>query len=137
SDDYANDNLGVHLITLKTRNRPPQLRGLTWLIANRDPVTDANGQAFIVRNSHVSGLNPDEMNACVAGAREGLARFSRQWDQISQTAPAGSDPARFSVLARARRAQYPGVIFARAAAIGERDPLKDVDSRLFVGLIAE
>jgi len=136
-DDYADDNLGVHLITLKTRSRPPQLRGLTWFMANRDPATDANRKAFIVRNSHVSGLSPAEMNACVAGAREGLARFSQQWDQISQVTPAGSDPTRFSVLARARRAQYPGVIFARAAAIGERDPLTDVDSRLFVGLPAE
>ncbi len=38
------------------------------------------------------------------------------------------------MLARARRAPHPGVVFARAAAIGERDSLADVDVRLFVGL---
>jgi len=38
------------------------------------------------------------------------------------------------VLARARQAQHPGIVFARAAAIGEVDPLTDVDSRLLVGL---
>jgi hypothetical protein len=134
---YADNNLGVHLITMKTRSRPPQLRGLTWLCANRDPVSDANGESFIVRNSHVSGLSPAEMNACVVGAREGLARFVHQWDQISQTAPTGSDHTQFSVLARTRRAHYPGVVFARAAAIGESDPLTDVDSRLFVGFSVE
>jgi hypothetical protein len=32
------------------------------------------------------------------------------------------------------RAKHPGVVFARAAATGEVDPLADVDSRLFIGL---
>ncbi len=132
--DYADPELGVHLTTMKTRSRPPQLRGLIWLFANRDPATDANGDPFIVRNCHVSGLSPAELNACAVGAREGLAHFAQQWDQISQIAPAGSDHTKFSVLARARRTQHPGVVFARVAAIGERDPLTDVDSRLFVGL---
>jgi hypothetical protein len=122
---------------MKTRIRPPQLRGLIWLFANRDPASDANGEPVIVRNCHVSGLSPDEMNACVVGSREGLAHFAQQWDQISQITPAGSDHTKFSVLARARRSQHPGVVFARAAAIGERDPLSDIDSRLFVGLSAE
>jgi len=133
-DDYADNDLGVHLTTMKARSRPPLLRGLTWLMANRDPVTDAKGEPFIVRNSHVSGLSSAEMNACVVGAREGLARFAQQWDQISQINPVSSDHAQFNVLARARRAQYPGIVFARAAAIGESDPLTDVDSRMFVGL---
>jgi hypothetical protein len=77
------------------------------------------------------------MNACVVGAREGLAHFAQQWDQISQITPAGSNHTKLSVLARARRSQHPGVVFARAAAIGERDPLSDLDSRLFVGLPAK
>ncbi len=32
-------------------------------------------------------------------------------------------------------ARYPGAVFARAAASGEHDPLTDIDSRLFVGLL--
>jgi hypothetical protein len=133
-NDYADPELGVHLVTMKTRSRPPQLRGLIWLFANRDPATNASGESVIVRNCHVSGLSPDEMNACVVGAREGLAHFAQQWDQISQITPAGSNHTKFSVLARARRSQHPGIVFARAAAIGECDPLTDLDSRLFVGL---
>ena len=45
-----------------------------------------------------------------------------------------SSPTTFTVLARARRAKHPGIVFARAAAVGEVDPLVDVDSRLLVGL---
>jgi hypothetical protein len=40
----------------------------------------------------------------------------------------------FTVLARAMRSEQPGIVFARAAATGEVDPLTDMDSRLFVGL---
>jgi hypothetical protein len=108
---------------------------LIWLLANRDPAIDVFGDPLVIRNSHVSGLASDEMNACVVGSREGLARVAQQWDQLFQITPAGSDHTQFSVLARARRAQYPGVVFARAAAIGERDPLTDIDSRLLVGQI--
>ncbi len=39
-----------------------------------------------------------------------------------------------NVLARAWHAKHPGVVFARAAAAGEVDPLADVDGRLLVGL---
>jgi len=40
------------------------------------------------------------------------------------------------VLARAMRAEQPALVFAHAAAIGERDPLTDPDGRLFAGLSA-
>ena len=43
-------------------------------------------------------------------------------------------PKGLGVLARAMRSDRPGVVFAQAAAIGESDPLVDLDSRLFVGL---
>jgi hypothetical protein len=131
--DYANNDLGVHLITMRTNSRPPHAHGLTWLMANRDPVRDVHGNAIIIRHNSVSGLTPEEMNACVAGSREGMARVAEQWDQLGQHVLGNTDHTNFNVLARARRAQYPGVVFARAAAIGEIDPLTDVDSRLFVG----
>ena len=123
---------------MKTRSRPPQLRGLIWLFANRDPATDANGEPFIVRHCHVSGLSPNEMNACAVGSREGLGRILHgsgtrypKLPQLDQTIPNSQCwhvPAGHSI---------PAVVFARAAAIGEHDPLTDIDSRLFVGLPAE
>jgi hypothetical protein len=133
-ENYSDHDLGVHAITMRTNSRPPQSHGLTWLMANRDPVWNADGKTVIIRNSSVSGLRQEEMDACVVRAREGLARVAQQWDLLDRSVPAGTDHTKFNVLARARRTQYPGVVFARAAAIGERDPLTDVDSRLFVGL---
>jgi len=132
--DYADNDLGVHLLSNRTRIRPPQIRGLTWLIANRDPVIAVDGKPFIIRNSHVSGLTPDELNACVVGSRAGLARVVQQWDQLMQGAVGRLGSPEIHVLARARRAEFPGVVFARAAAIGERDPLTDIDSQIFVGV---
>jgi hypothetical protein len=43
-------------------------------------------------------------------------------------------PTNLTVLARARRAKQPGIVFARAAANQEVDPLEDPESRLLVGL---
>ena len=68
------------------------------------------------------------------GARWGLANalaemIAIQGDLETQSAPGG-----YGVLARARRSETPGVVFARAAQKGERDPLTDEYSRLFVGL---
>ena len=39
-----------------------------------------------------------------------------------------------NVLDRAMRSQHPGIVFARAAARAETDPLTSLESRLFVGL---
>jgi hypothetical protein len=38
-----------------------------------------------------------------------------------------------TVLARARRAKHPGIVFARAAASAEVDPLTDEETRMLVG----
>jgi hypothetical protein len=51
-----------------------------------------------------------------------------------QEARKASEPGGLNVLARSRRARYPGIVFARAAANGEVDRLEDLDSRLMVGL---
>ncbi|GAG49123.1 unnamed protein product, partial [marine sediment metagenome] len=55
-----------------------------------------------------------------------VVRSSQQLHELKQSKG-------FGVLARAMRAEHPGVVFARAAAIGQTDPLTDLDSRLFVG----
>jgi len=57
-----------------------------------------------------------------------------EYQQAIEKVRESHKPKGFGVLARAMRAKHPGVVFARAAATGEVDPLADVDSRLFVGL---
>lgn len=73
------------------------------------------------------------MYASVVGARQGLADLAAKWGQMERGTGV-PEPARFTALVRARRAQHPGIVFARAAAIAEVDPLTDVESRLLVGL---
>ena len=128
-DDFADAELGPQLLAVRIR-----LRGrftLPRLIGPRGVATDFNGQPVIVRHAHVEGLKPEELYACSVGARKGLRAHL---DQMEESASERQESNRFTVLARARQAQHPGMVFARAAAIGEVDPLADVDSRLWVGL---
>jgi len=127
--DYANADLGPQLLAVHIRARGRFT--LPRLIGPRGAATDMQGQPIIVRHTHVEGLTPEELYACSVGARKGLRAH---WDQMERSMSERREANRFTVLARARQAQHPGVIFARAAAIGEVDPLTDVDSRLLVGL---
>ncbi len=134
NNDYTDPDLGVHFLLVKCRERIPPPRVYTLLGATRGVVSGMDGEPVIIRNSHRTGLTPEEMHACVVGAREGLARVVQQWEQPEQYALTSESKRSFNVLARARRAVRPGIVFARAAAIHEIDPLVDVDSRSFVGL---
>ena len=133
-NDFDDPEMGVHLLTIKSRKQMPSPRVYTLLCATRGVVTGMNGQAVVVSGNARTGLTPQEMYNCVVGAREGLARIVQQWEQPEHYALTSSGAQSFNVLARARQAQRPGIVFARAAAIQEIDPLVDLDSRLFVGL---
>jgi hypothetical protein len=70
---------------------------------------------------------------------DGIFQFAKDWDWPHGNHPGHvlrnqHRPSGFSVLQRAMRSDYPGIVFARAAAIGEQDPLTDPISRVFVGL---
>ncbi len=130
--DYANADLGPQLLAVKSSGQG--LRHLTWLVGSRGAARDVRGNAVVVRHGYGEGLTPDEMYACVAGARGALAQIVTEWDRRLHSARDHSAPGGFNVLARARRSKRPGIVFARAAATGEVDPLVDVDSRILVGL---
>ncbi|MBN1934271.1 MAG: hypothetical protein JW934_06385 [Anaerolineae bacterium] len=133
--NYADDNLGPQLLAVSIRARGRS--HLLQLIGPRGPTGDGDNPT-VVRHSLVEGLSTDELYACVAGARKGLAQLARRWDDIGhETHTRYIDPGRFTLLARARRARQPGIVFARAAASDEVDPLTDVDARLMVGLPIE
>ncbi|MBV9712235.1 MAG: hypothetical protein JO011_15115, partial [Ktedonobacteraceae bacterium] len=87
-----------------------------------------------IRHGYRDGLQPAEIYALAIGARESFARIQQEWLQIEQEIRKRSVTKSFSVLARAMRAEQPGIVFAHAASIEEIDPLTDRDSRLFVGL---
>jgi hypothetical protein len=94
---------------------------------------DHNGNAIICRHSEADGRPPAELFATLNGARSSLARLGLEQERLMKEAlPFGSE--RLSLLARARRARRPGIIFARAAADGTSDPLTDPESRVLAGL---
>ena len=129
--DYENPDLGPQLIAVRIRERGRQ--HLPALIGPK-VVRDVHDEPMAVRHGYAEGLTPDEAYACAAGARRGLGRVVDEMERMWQGARDYSAPTTFTVLARARRAKRPGIVFARAAATGEVDPLADVDSRLLVGL---
>lgn len=132
STDYRDPQIGPQLLDAYARswNR----RSLTMVAGLRGVVRDVNDRPFIVRHSYAEGFTPDEMYACVVGARQGFAQVHFQSEQMSQDAQKRSEPLGLNVLARACRARYPGIVFARATANGEVDRLDNLDSRLMLGL---
>jgi len=76
----------------------------------------------------------EELFACVAGARQGFAEVTREWERLGASFRERNVSRSFNVLTRALRARHPGLVFASAAAAGEVDLLADVESRLLVGL---
>ena len=107
---------------------------LAWLLAGRGTVTAAAGNLVLVRHGYAEGYTPEEMLASVREAREGLAQIIWQWEEMGRTFRARNIALSFHPLARALRSATPGVVFARAATLGEVDPLVDVEARLLVGL---
>jgi hypothetical protein len=130
--DYADLDLGAQRLAVRVRARGR--RHLPALLGPLGPVENAGGDVVVVRHSRVEGLTAEELYATAAGARLGLARYWLRWESGTHRTRRDEDDERFTVLARARRADRPGIVFARAAASGERDPLSDVESRLLVGL---
>ncbi len=130
--DCAPAGLGPQCLLARATGRG--LEQLAWLIAGRGPVEDVEGRTAIVRHGYADGYTPDEMLSCVAGARRGLAQVIQQWEQLGRSFRERNVSHSLNVLTRALRSQHPGVVFARAAAVGEIDPLADVEARMLVGL---
>jgi hypothetical protein len=130
--DYSSAEFGPQLLAVKSSERG--LYQFVWLIGIQGSIKDGEESGTVIRHGYSEGLTAKEMHTCTIGVREGMADFLAQWDQMTEEARVRHRPGGFHVLARARRAKRPGVVFARAAAIGEVDPLTDVYDRLLVGL---
>ena len=86
------------------------------------------------RHSLCQGLTPDEHGAFAINVWRAWQRLQQEAIETANGIRSADEPAGTHVLPRARRAHRPGVVFARAAAAGETDPLQDEFSRFFVGL---
>ena len=124
------------------------VRQLLTYVAGWGSVQGVDGEIVPMPHSLVEGITPEESTLLAFGLRRGwyesFYREMRRGSPISAMLAAGRsvtvdapNVSGYHVLARAMRAQCPGAVFARAAAVGEVDPLTSTDSRLFVGLMPE
>ena len=133
-EDFADNNLGPHILAVKSRAFTSRLYRLACVVGARGAVPDIRGGDIVIRHGYCDGLTPDELYTLCVESREGLVRFSSELQRVAWELRDSSQSKGFTVLSRAMRAKHPGIVFARAAACGEVDPLTDIDSRLFVGL---
>jgi len=136
---FWDNDIGPQVLAVKSGARGT-LRHLRCLLGSRPAfgpdgdLLDNEGNPIIIRNGFRDGLTSAELVDCTVGAREGLGQTALECARRGYSIREAEAPKGFNVLARAMRAQRPGVVFANAAATGEGDPLTDIDARLFVGL---
>ncbi len=131
--DYEDRDLGVQLLAMKSGARTHPQHFL-MLLGGRSIVVDRDGRRALLCYGLSDGLPPQAVYDYTFQCHEGLGQVLEDWQTLGLSLRADYAPQGFNVLARALRSQRPGIVFARAAAIEEVDPLTDIDSRLFVGL---
>jgi len=141
-DDYDDIEIGPQLLAVRSGARG-SVKHILNLVGSRGTVStsgalteviDPNARQAIIRHGLAEGLTPAEMFSCTVGARIGLGQTALDCSNICYGVIQANVTKGFNVLARAMRAEHPGYVFAQATASGEVDPLKNLDSRLFVGL---
>ena len=130
---YDDNNIGQVILMSKCGARG-SVHQLRQYVGGSGVVKDVEGRLVPLSKGWREGLNPEEVFARVFGARNGLARVQIEIREKAQRVQEINAPKGYGVLARARRAKRPGIVFARVADSGEEDPLVDDFSRLFVGM---
>lgn len=131
--DFLDADLGPWLLAARSGARGNLLQMITHL-GPRGIVDGVDNRPSAIRHGFREGLEPEELFALAAAMRKSLAALNQTLVAAAETPPSAQSTSGSHVLARARRSAHPGIVFARAAAAGEADPLTDPDSRLFAGL---
>ena len=132
--DYDAIDLGPQLLYVKSgaRGNVVQLQNAT----TGTVIADMDRRLYFVKNGYIRGHSPEEIFMWRIGALRGLGEVAFRFYSIEQDLRKERQTRGFNVLSRAMRSRCPGRVFARAAAAGEVDELRDIDARLFVGLQA-
>jgi hypothetical protein len=131
--DYDHPDVGPQILAVRSGARG-SIRQLCLHLAPRVDVPDPRGGRLVIHHGYVDGIACEELFACAAAARKGLAEFAATFTEMGAEGLRAAGPSSFHVLARAMHSAQPGRVLAHAAANREVDPLTDVTSRLFVGL---
>lgn len=139
--DFDDPLIGPQLALVRSRTR-----GNASYLVRLVGVVDVPGLAGPARHGLYEGLSVEEYFALAAAGRRALVDNNDTWAGVIRSLFEEFSPSGLNTLSRAWCARRtwrgsgslrPGVVFARAAAIEEVDPLTDIDSRLFVGLPVE
>jgi hypothetical protein len=132
--DFGDPAIGAQLLAVRSGARGSVVQ-LARLVGPLGPTTGADGQPTIIRRSLGEGLTATESYALAVAMRERLGQLNADLDRTAMAFREDGRSKGFNILARASRSEYPGVVFAQAAASGEVDPLTDPDARMFVGMV--
>ena len=131
--DFDDPDLGVVLLSIKSGARGRE-QHLHWWIGALGNLVQPDGTMTPARQSLSEGKHASTLYAEVFGTHRGMSQIIENTAAFGKEFRESRTPKGFNVLSRAVRSSKPGVVFARAAAIEEVDPLLDHDSRLLVGL---
>jgi hypothetical protein len=155
SDDFDNPAFGTQLLLIKSGARG-SIDNLVMLCHSRtiDPglathIPDSiplHSQSMYTSNSstkaaspeftttgYLDGLTIQDLIRATHGAGSYIRKLQTDMDISGHTFRSEKQPKGYGILARATRADRPGVVIASAAETGEIDPLLDVDAKLFTG----
>jgi hypothetical protein len=113
-------------------------RSFLDLIQGDGLVVDGSGHTHIITRGFLQGMDVTSYYTHAASDHERMAENAALWRESRHPGFPEYRPYRPEgghVIARAMRSKHPGIVFAHAAAAGETDPLDDIDTRLFVGLL--
>jgi hypothetical protein len=127
SEDYLSSKVGPQLIMTKGSIRG-SIQSLVRLLHRR---YETPGQGVL------EGIAHDEFMKLAQDVRRDVARIVFRWEVLGRDMETTELSKATTVLARARRSDVPGVVFAAAASRQETDPLTDLDARLFAGLVPD
>ncbi len=136
---YADPALGAQLLAVHTGARGEE-RNLIDLLLGNGLVEDRSGRKRTVSSGFLNGMDFPSYVAHATIDHERMAESASFWKGSRHPGFPDFSPYRPEgrhVIARAMRSKHPGIVFARAAAAGETDPLEDTDARLFVGLLPQ
>ncbi len=131
--DYSDPALGGLLLAVNSEARGGHSH-ISWLIGVPGSFLDQEGRSLPVRHNLRDGMTPEEFFRVSASVLAVHASRMAEWEAASRPPASGLGVSGPYPMARALRSPYPGVVFARAAAAGEIDPLNEPNVRLFVGL---
>ena len=131
---YDDGDLGALVLACKSQARS-NIDQLVRMLGCAGIAQTEHGEERVIEHGLRDGLSPEQLFALVSIGRASIHALYEEWERLSYAIRSRNAPQGYGVLARAMRSNKPGAIFARAAAVGEADPLNDPISRLWVGSV--